>query len=136
MVPWVSQLAGSGWSSFIKNSDLLLRTLTGSRVINAANSTPEISMKIIKACFYIARVEIALVLAIAKRYARRSLIYRRKYERTWPNFGETTNTFKCLSSILSLLIVASDRIRIGMRSFQILRGRDFLFPNGGMHSLR
>lgn len=35
--------------------------------------------------------------------------------------------YRCLS-LLS--------IRIGMRSFQIPRGRDFLFPNGGMHSLR
>lgn len=132
----MSQLAGSGWSSFIKNSDLLLRTLTGSRVINAVNSTPEIFMKIIKACFYIARVEIARScsrLQNATREDRQYNIVENTNER-----GPISAKRRMLSNVsrpfyrcLSLLW-----IRIGMRSFQIPRGRDFLFPNGGMHSLR
>lgn len=109
----MSQLAGSGWSSFIKNSDLLLRTLTGSRVINAVNSTPEIFMKIIKACFYIARVEIARScsrLQNATREDRQYNIVENTNER-----GPISAKRRMLSNVsrpfyrcLSLLIVALD----------------------------
>lgn len=93
-------------------------------------------MKIIKACFYIARVEIARSCSRLQNATREDRQY---------NIVENTNECGPISAKRRMLSNVSRPfyrclsllwIRIGMRSFQIPRGRDFLFPNGGMHSLR
>lgn len=60
---------GSVRSSFVRNSGLLLRTLSGLRAINALDSTPEMSAGL-SSIVSTRRVQMARAFAVAERHTR------------------------------------------------------------------
>lgn len=96
--------AGSVRSSFVRNSGLLLRTLSGLRAINALDSTPEMSAGTIEHCFYAARTNGTRVRRRRTSHAR--MVTGRGNGRTCSIFAKAIVAFDYFSSVLSLLIAA------------------------------